>query len=80
MQRNCEKINHRWFHYDKFVNRVGKMSDLQGIFIILPPRIADSDGTMNHDPTHVKVRFRQHFPQQSMSCDENIQSFFVEMQ
>ena len=20
MQRNCEKINHRWFHYDKFVN------------------------------------------------------------
>ena len=30
MQRNCEKINHRWFHYDKFVNRVGKMSDLQG--------------------------------------------------
>ena len=39
MQRNCEKINHRWFHYDKFVNRVGKMSDLQGIFIILTPRI-----------------------------------------
>ena len=24
----CEKINHRWFHYDKFANRLGKMLDL----------------------------------------------------
>ena len=28
MQRNCEKIDHRWFHYDKFANRFGKMVDL----------------------------------------------------
>ena len=28
MQRECEKINHRWFHYDKFANRLGKMLDL----------------------------------------------------
>ena len=44
MQRNCEKINHHWFHYDKFVNRVGKMSDLQGIFIIVTPRITAGHG------------------------------------
>ena len=60
MQRNCEKINHRWFHYDKFVNRVGKMSDLQGIFIILTPGIPPASALgMNHDPTHVKARFRE---------------------
>ena len=58
MQRNCEKINHHWFHYDKFVNRVGKMSDLQGIFIILTPH-QPWHCTMKYDPTHVKVRFHE---------------------
>ena len=61
MQRNCEKINHRWFHNDKFVNRVCK-SDLQGIFIILTPRI--KIGKTHRRPrhcTHVKVRFCDQF-------------------
>ena len=75
MQRNCEKINHRWFHYDWFVNRVGKMRSrsTRNLYHFWHQESQPATALHTCQSLFLWVVWYAYFPQQSMSCDETIQ-------